>query len=304
MEKRAPRTAHIKRDWASLSWPSLFSAVIYPALGLLGLAIALVLGIGWPSLDLRWWHLPIALTAGAVTLFLCNQGIGPLHRIWQHKAGELRTPAQLVVGLNCILAMQGKIKDWVNYHAQHHRFADRPGDPHNPAEGRFWAWIGWVLWRDPADLQRPAARWLRENRTIEFADRYHVSLSLLIHLIIPLCVYGLVFMLDGGLVPALLIHATVVIARGVHFHATTIGVNVCGHMRVPKWITWGLALLTGGEAFHAHHHEYPRSILHLPRRGIVNRLIDYNGTVLLLLAKLRLARNYHIAPHFAWPEVK
>ncbi len=299
MAQLAPRAAFIRKSWASLSWPSVFSAVIYPALGLLGLVIALGIGLGWPSLAIRWWHLPIALAAGAATLFLCNQGIGPLHRIWQHKAGELRTIAQLIVGLNCILAMQGKIKDWVNYHAQHHRFADRPGDPHNPAEGRFWAWIGWVMWRDPADMQRPMVRWLRENRVIAFADKHHVLLSLLVHLGVPLCCYGAVLALGGGIVPALLIHATVVLARGVHFHATTIGVNVCGHMQVPKWVTWGLALLTGGEAFHRHHHAYPCSILHLPRKGFLNRLIDYNGTVLLLLGKLRLARNYRIAPQFA-----
>ena len=226
-------------------------------------------------------------------------GIGPLHRIWQHKAGELSPPVQLIVGLNCILAMQGKIKDWVNYHAQHHRYSDQPGDPHNPAEGRFWAWIGWVLWRDPEDLKRPMVRWLQGNRAIRFADRHHVLLSLVIHVILPLTVYLVLALSGRGLVLAMLVHAAIVVARRVHFHATTIGVNVCGHIKVPKWVTWTLAILTGGEAFHAHHHAYPRSILHLPRKGILNRLIDYNGTVLLLLERLRLARNYHIAPQFA-----
>ena len=299
MKEIAPRAKKIRRSWASLSWPSVFSAIVYPSLGIVGLVLALALGLMLPSLHITWWHIPVALAAGTLTLFLCNQGIGPLHRIWQHKAGELRAPAQFLVGLNCILAMQGKIKDWVNYHAQHHRFSDRPGDPHNPAEGRFWAWIGWVLWRDPNDLKRPMVHWLRENRIIRFADRHHVPLSLLIHLVVPVLAYLMVLLIGSGFALALLVHASVVIARGIHFHATTIGVNVCGHMRVPKWVTWGLALLTGGEAFHAHHHAYPRSILHLPRKGMLNRLIDYNGTVLLLLGKLKLARNYHIAPQFA-----
>lgn len=299
MKNAGPRAADIRRSWANLNWPSVFAALIYPSLGLTGLALSIVLGIFQPAAHMHWWYAPVALTAGASTLFLCNQGIGPLHRIWQHKAGELRTPAQLIVGLNCILAMQGRIKDWVNYHTQHHRFSDRPGDPHNPAEGRFWAWIGWVLWRDPEDLKRPMVHWLRSNRIIRFADRYHVLLSLVVHLILPLTVYLVLALLGGSLVFAMLVHATVVIARGVHFHATTIGVNVCGHIKVPKWVTWMLAILTGGEAFHAHHHAYPRSILHLPRSGVLNRLIDYNGTVLLLLEQLRLARNYHVAPQFA-----
>ena len=39
-------------------------------------------------------------------------------------------------------------------------------------------------------------------------------------------------------------------------------------------------------------------VLHLPRKGLINRLVDYNGSMLLLLQKLRLARNFHIAPQF------
>ena len=143
MKTIGPRAKDIRRTWANLNWPSVFSALVYPSLGVAGLALFFIVGIFMPAAHIHWWHVPIALAAGGLTVFLCNQGIGPLHRIWQHKAGELTAPAQLIVGLNCILAMQGKIKDWVNYHAQHHRFSDKPGDPHNPAEGRFWAWIGW-----------------------------------------------------------------------------------------------------------------------------------------------------------------
>jgi stearoyl-CoA desaturase (delta-9 desaturase) len=58
-------------------------------------------------------------------------------------------------------------------------------------------------------------------------------------------------------------------------------------------------VLTGGEAFHDHHHEDPASALHLPRRGVVNRLVDYNGTALLVFEKLRWARNLKIAPQSA-----
>ena len=60
----------------------------------------------------------------------------------------------------------------------------------------------------------------------------------------------------------------------------------------------GAALLTGGEALHGHHHDFPRSALNLPRKGIWNRIVDYNGTALLVLSKLRLARDLVIAPQF------
>ncbi|MFQ5972649.1 MAG: acyl-CoA desaturase [Alphaproteobacteria bacterium] len=292
------RRWQIPKSWRNLSWQSIFAAVVYPLLGLIGFAAALAVGFGYSNIHIYWWYLPLALGAAALCLFLCNQGIGPLHRIWQHRAGQLKAPVQFLIGLNCILAMQGKIRDWVNYHAQHHRYSDGPGDPHNPAEGRLWAWIGWVIWRDPEDLRRPMVHWLKNNRIVGFADRYHVPLSLTVHVGVPLSFYLLVWALGGPLILVLLVHTATIIGRGVHFHATTLGVNVVGHVKAPKWLTWTLAVLTGGEALHTHHHAYPKSILHLPQKGLLNRLVDYNGTILLVLGKLGLAGDFHIAPQF------
>lgn len=293
------RSKAIAKSWRTLNWTSVFSAVIYPALGVIAMITAIGLGVGLSGVTLHWWYAPIAAATCALAIFVCNQGIGPLHRIWQHRAGELKPVAQIVVAINCILAMQGSLKDWINYHAQHHSMTDRPGDPHNPHEGKLWAWIGWILWRDPKDLERPLAIWMRENPVVLFHDRHHVKLSLLIHLIVPAAIYGIVWTAGGSLIFVFLLHAAVVIGRGLQFHATTLGVNVVGHLKAPKWLVWLLAVLTGGEAFHAHHHAEPASVLHLPRKGFFNRLVDYNGTMLLLAEKLRLARNFRIAPQFA-----
>jgi len=293
-----PRSQAIKTSLASISWPSVFSAIIYPALGL-GMVITMtVLGLALESIHLHWWYAPLAIGVGALTVFLCNQGIGPLHRVWQHRAGELKLPAQIFVMFNCILAMQGKLTDWVNYHSQHHRHSDQPGDPHNPHESKVWAWVGWILWRDPKDLARPMPKWLENIPAVRIGDRHHNILSIALHLLVPMAVYAIVWALGGSLVLTALLHGSVVIARGVQFHATTLGINVAGHLNVPKWVTYLLALLTGGEAFHAHHHAFPRSVLHLPRKGFWNRIVDYNGTMLLVFEKLKLARNYAVAPQF------
>ena len=58
-------------------------------------------------------------------------------------------------------------------------------------------------------------------------------------------------------------------------------------------------LLTGGEAFQDHHHEEQQSALHRPRKGLWNRIVDYNGTILLAYEKLGWVRNLKIAPQFA-----
>ncbi len=293
-----PRSQAIPKSWANLDWPSVFSAIIYPALGVLGVIAAVTLSVFVPGEALDWRHGLTALGVFVVSLVVCNVGIGLLHRVWQHKAGQLRLPAQIMTALNCVIAMQGTFKDWVNYHSQHHRLSDKPGDPHNPAEGMFWAWIGWLLWRDQNDLTRPLALWLRENPAIRVVDRHYTLMSALVHLIAPLVMYAVVWAAGGSLVFAFLLHATAVTARGVQFHATTLGVNVFGHLKTPAWLDWTLAILTGGEAIHDHHHDQPDSALHLPRKGLINRLVDYNGTALLILEKLKLASDLKIAPQF------
>ena len=293
-----PRSVAITKSWTNLDWASVFAAIIYPALGVFGLLAATVLGLTLESLTLAWWYGLAALAGGAVTLVICNMGIGVLHRIWHHKAGELRWPGQLVTAMNCVVAMQGKMKDWVNYHSQHHRLSDKPGDPHNPAEGKLWAWMGWLLFRDPNDLQRPTALWLRDSLTVKILDRHYSLLSLAVHLILPAAIYALVWAAGGSILLTFMIHAACVTARGIQFHATILGVNVFGHLKTPVWFDYILAVLSGGEAFHDHHHDEPVSALHLPRRGLINRLVDYNGTMLLIFEKLRWARNLKIAAQF------
>ncbi|MHA6289551.1 acyl-CoA desaturase [Maricaulis sp. CAU 1757] len=293
------RSEAILKSWSNLNWGSAFSAIIYPALGVTLLTVMLVLGLALGGLTLHWWYAPLCLGATALSIFLCNMGIGPLHRVWQHRAGEIKWPAQILIAFNCILAMQGSLRDWVNYHSQHHRFADQPGDPHNPFESKFWAWIGWILWRDENDLKRPMPMWLKDNPVVRFADQFHYSLSLVMHLIVPAVIYLIVALSGGSLILTALLHASVVIGRAIQFHATTLGVNVFGHMKTPKWFDYVLALLTGGEALHDHHHDFPRSALHLPRKGIWNRIVDYNGTALLVMRKLGLAKDLQIAPQFA-----
>ena len=293
------RSEAIVRSWKTVDWASVFSAIIYPAIGVTVLLTALILGLALESLSLHWWYAPICLAVIGGTIVICNQGIGPLHRIWQHRAGEIKWPAAVIVMINCIIAMQGRVCDWVNYHSQHHRLADQPGDPHNPAEGKVWAWVGWIIWRDKEDLARPMPRWLANNPVAVFADKFHMPLSLAIHLILPAVIYLIVGLAGGSLILTFLIHASVIIGRALQFHATTLGVNVFGHLQTPRWLDYTLALLTGGEAIHGHHHDFPRSALHLPKRGILNRIVDYNGTFLLILRKLGLAKDLEIAPQFA-----
>jgi stearoyl-CoA desaturase (delta-9 desaturase) len=217
----------------------------------------------------------------------------------QHKAGELKAPAQIITMLNLMIAMQGNVKDWINYHSQHHRFADKPGDPHNPFESKRWAWIGWIIFRDAKDMTRPFPMWIKKHPIITWMDGFYNELSIVLHLAVPALIYGIVWASGGSLVLTAILHASFIIGRAIQFHATVYGINVLGHLKTPVWADHVIGLLTGGEAFHDHHHDEPQSALHRPRKGLWNRIVDYNGTILLVYEKLGWVKNLKIAPQFA-----
>ncbi len=294
-----PRSVAIPKNWSTFDFASFFSAILYPVLGLTLLTVIVLLGALLSGLTLRWYYLPLGLGIVAITIFICNAGIGPLHRILQHKAGELKAPAQVLTMLNLMIAMQGNVKDWINYHSQHHRFSDKPGDPHNPFESKRWAWVGWILFRDAKDLMRPIPLWIKAQPIVVWMDRFYNSLSLVLHLVIPAVIYLIVWASGGSLVLTAICHACFVIGRAIQFHATVYGINVLGHLKTPKWADHVIGLLTGGEAFHDHHHDEPQSALHRPRKGLWNRIVDYNGTMLLFYEKIGWVQNLKIAPRFA-----
>jgi stearoyl-CoA desaturase (Delta-9 desaturase) len=294
-----PRSLAIPKTWKTFNYASFFSAFGYPVLGVALFVTIALLGIFLSELTLRGWYFALAGGVVALTIFICNAGIGPLHRILQHRAGELAVPGQVLTMINLFIAMQGNVKDWVNYHSQHHRFSDKPGDPHNPFESKRWAWVGWILFRDRKDMERPLAMWLKGQPVIVWMDRFYNEFSLVVHLVIPAIIYLIVWAAGGSLVLTALIHASVVIGRAIQFHATVYGINVLGHLKTPVWADHLIGLLTGGEAFHDHHHGEPVSALHRPRKGVWNRIVDYNGTILLAMEKIGWVRNLRIAPQFA-----
>ena len=295
---RTPRSEAIPRTFETFNWGTAFAAFIYPAMGVAVVITMVILGFALKTVQLQGYYIPLAIGVTLLSVLICNCGIGPLHRIMQHRAGYLTKPAQIITMINLMIAMQGTVREWVNYHSQHHRFADQPGDPHNPFESKSWAWVGWILFRDEKDGQRPMALWLKNSPIIVWMDdRYH-EISILLHFILPAIIYLTVWVSGGSLILTGILHGSFIIGRALQFHATNYGINVLGHLKTPKWADYSMALLTGGEAFHDHHHDEPQSALHLPRKGFWNRVFDYNGTLLLIYKKIGWLKDAKISPRF------
>ena len=54
------------------------------------------------------------------------------HRYFTHASFKTSRFGRLLLGVLATIPMQGSILRWVADHRRHHRFADRPGDPHSP----------------------------------------------------------------------------------------------------------------------------------------------------------------------------
>ena len=68
------------------------------------------------------------------------------HRYLAHRAFQLSRGARFFWALLGTAAMQKGPLWWAGNHIDHHKYADREGDPHSPAlSGFYYAHIGWFL---------------------------------------------------------------------------------------------------------------------------------------------------------------
>jgi stearoyl-CoA desaturase (delta-9 desaturase) len=116
---------------------------------LAAVAIGSIAGIGWFWRHGVTWFDVVLL---ALTTWLVGVGITlGYHRLFTHMAFEARPGLRAALGILGAMGMQGPIKAWVSCHRKHHRYSDRPGDPHSPlAAGglvrRFLhSHVGWMV---------------------------------------------------------------------------------------------------------------------------------------------------------------
>src|SRR5262249_39473058 len=75
-------------------------------------------------------------------------------------------------------AMQKGPLWWAGHHVNHHKYADRDGDPHSPmVSGVYYAHIGWFLndtKHDVLEASNPVVRDFSKAWEIRLLDKYHV----------------------------------------------------------------------------------------------------------------------------------
>ena len=223
----------------------------------------------------------------AVALWWIAGGIGVgmgYHRLLTHRGYKTPKWMEYLLTLCGTLSLEGGPIFWVAIHRKHHQNTDKEGDPHSPADGGFWAHMGWLITgqtmhNDSAQLL-PFVPDLRKDKFHMWISHWHW---------VPITVLGAILFVAGGW-PFLL--WGIFFRTVVGLHSTWV-VNSATHMWGSRRFATGdrsrnsfwVALLTFGEGWHNNHHAFPTSARH----GLRWWQIDVSYLVIRGLALIGLA---------------
>lgn len=200
----------------------------------------------------------------AVVLYWLATGLGismGYHRLLTHRSYKVPLLLEYSFAVLGTLTLEGGPISWVATHRIHHQQSDRPGDPHSPRHGGFWAHIGWLLFGEAnhsnTKKMSKYAPDLAKHRFYIWLNNYHW---------VPMIVLTVLLYVIGGF-PLFLWGICLRVVFGLH---TTWLVNSATHMWGQRRFAthddsrnnWWVALLTFGEGWHNNHHAHPSSARH------------------------------------------
>jgi stearoyl-CoA desaturase (Delta-9 desaturase) len=254
-------------------------------------SVVLVLAVpfAWPLLGL--WAVSHFLRA--IGLTLC------FHRYFAHRSFQMNRAARFVWTFIAVSAMQKGPLWWAGHHVNHHRFADRDGDPHSPSvSGVYYAHIGWFLndaKNDRLEASNPVVRDFSKFPEIYWLDRLNVLPPLALAIAMYLA-GGLPWLVWGFCVPTMtLAHATFAINTVNHMFGSRRFETRDESRNNP--IT---AFFAAGEGWHNNHHRYQRSA----RNGFYWWELDLTWYTIRAMAALGLAWDLKAVPARIYEEAR
>ncbi|WP_242884249.1 acyl-CoA desaturase [Actinomadura litoris] len=283
--------SHVRRD------AYLITLVVLPVLALAAAVVA-VWGHGVGPADLV-----IFAVMYAVSIFGISVGY---HRMLTHRSFRCRRPLYLALTLAGGLALEGPASLWAAEHRRHHKYADRPGDPHSPwaygeslpslARGLLHAQVGWFYTARRRSVRRHWVPDLLADPVVRRMDAAYPAVVLL-SFALPALAGGLATMSWAGMWSALFWGGLV---RYAVVHHVTWSVNSVAHSFGGRAfdtrdrstnVRW-VALLTFGEGWHNWHHAEPTSARHGVLKG------QFDASALLIRGFERLGWAHDVR----WPD--
>jgi stearoyl-CoA desaturase (delta-9 desaturase) len=243
----------------------------------------------WPMVGL--WAASHFVRAVGLTL--------AFHRYFAHRSFQMNRVARFCWTLIGTSAMQKGPLWWAGHHVNHHRFADRDGDPHSPmVSGVYYAHIGWFLSdakNDRLEPSNPVMRDFSKAPEIAWLERYNVVPPLALAIAMYLA-GGLPWLVWGFCLPTMtLAHATFAINTVNHMFGSRRFETHDESRNNP--IT---AFFAAGEGWHNNHHRYQRAA----RNGFYWWELDLTWYVIRAMAAAGLAWDVQRVPARVYEEAR
>lgn len=242
------------------------------------------------------WYLFTILAFLIVGLKARMYGISlGFHRGLTHKSYECRPwLRKLFLILGC-MSVQGEPIRWASDHTEHHRYSDKPGDPHSPEDGFWHAHWGWLI---EIRFDREVNPTFRNDELAVNVSRWTWAYAAL-GLAIPAAIGQLVgigwwdgFLWGGAVAIFFANQATYWVNSGAHtfgirnFNTDDRSTNFW--LRGPLYpISLALAWITCGETNHNNHH----AIGHAANHGMFKGQLDPSARLLRFMEKVGLVWN-------------
>jgi stearoyl-CoA desaturase (delta-9 desaturase) len=189
------------------------------------------------------------------------------HRYFSHRSFKTSRPFQFLMAFFGTMGGQKGPLSWATSHRLHHRFTERPGDPHSPKVLGFGeAYIGWVLRKNALPTDLSLMKDFASFPELVWVNKHHYvgPLTFL------LCTAGLGRWLEfrhpelGTSQMQLLVWGFVV-ATLLNAHSAMIVNTFCHLFGTKPFYTrddsknvWWLLPLSMGENWHNNHHAFPK----------------------------------------------
>jgi stearoyl-CoA desaturase (delta-9 desaturase) len=229
----------------------------------------------------------------AIGLTLC------FHRYLAHRAFKMTRVARFVWGLIGTAAMQKGPLWWAGHHVNHHKYADRDGDPHSPmVSGFYYAHIGWFLNDtkfDQVERSNPVIRDFARVPELAWLERYFFVPPLALAVALYLA-GGFPWLVWGFCLPTMtLAHATFAINTVNHMFGSRRFETVDESRN--NVLT---AVFAVGEGWHNNHHRFQRAA----RNGFYWWELDPTWYAIRAMATVGLAWDLQPVPQRIYDEAR
>jgi len=211
----------------------------------------------------------IWLFLGVFLLAYIYHGVGitmGYHRLLSHRSYKVPKWLEYLIVSGGYLCLEGSPIFWVTTHRRHHRYSDKPGDPHSPLDGQWHAFLGWMYKPTvliSAEESRVLAPDLYRDQLYRFLHVNHSHKDGLLCLAISIVYRAAIWFLFGPVVFAAELLASICafcapLLVNLYCHKPELGYQTyaCGDQSRNVW--W-VAILSFGEGWHNNHHALPQS---------------------------------------------